>query len=149
MKNLRIYCFFCVFMLLACLSASNAFAQGSSFKDVEKMRKEEEKNRAKLAQKNAKDKPQKTSTSPTNEDNTWQNDKKGKGKAPAPTKRGKTKTKKYKKGVPKAAQSLSNQRQNVGKNTHKYRTGDRGLTKAAKGQRKDSKRRKRSEIEVW
>ena len=80
MKNLRIYCFFCVFMLLACLSASNAFAQGSSFKDVEKMRKEEEKNRAKLAQKNAKDKPQKTSTSPTNEDNTWQNDKKGKGK---------------------------------------------------------------------
>lgn len=143
MKTRKILLPFFVLLCLMSFGASQALAQ-YSFKEVAKMRKEEEKNRAKLAKKNAKNKTQQGSALPVNEDNTWQNDKNKKAPASAP--KGKKHKKKH---VPKAAQNLSKQRQNVGKNTQKYRTGDKGLTKAAQSQRKDAKRKKRSEIEVW
>jgi hypothetical protein len=111
----------------------------SSFKEVEKMRKEEEKRLAKLAKAKAK----KASNAPEtnkNENNQWEN----KGKAKAQNKvKGKNK-----KNVPKAAQNLSRQRQQVGTNTQKYRNGNKGVTKAAKAQAKTRKRVK-GDIEVW
>ena len=149
-KTMKILQNISVCLLLGMLLALPTLATAQvSFKEVEKMRKEEEKRRAKLAKEEAKKQGKQPQKSNVNENNTWQDDK-GKSKAKARKNSGRGRGKKQKGNVTKAAQGLSQQRRSSTANTEKYRKGNAGLTKSAKAQRKLAKRTKKgTAIEVW
>ena len=104
-----------------------------SMAELERLRKKEEKNRKKNFKKEKKSKYSQ-SQSPSEEFLFHHNQKKQK----------KSRNKKFKKNnIPKASDRLSRENQQKNINRVRHRKGSNGLTKAARGQKRAEKRRRR------
>ena len=120
-------------VLFFCVGIGISQAQESMI-ELEKLRKKEEKERKKSYKKEKKAKYSQNQ-GPSDEQLFHLNKKKSK----------KSRNKKYRKNnTPKASDRLSRENQQRNYNRVRYRKGSNGVTKAAKGQKRAEKRRKRA-----
>ncbi|MDX2304679.1 MAG: hypothetical protein NW226_17855 [Microscillaceae bacterium] len=129
MKKILCIVFFAFFMV----GVGSSFAQQSMY-EIDKLRKKEEKNRKKVNRKN--DKTRSSQNTSPSEEMLFQMNKKQQKNA---------RSSKYrKKNIPKASNRLSQENKRTTSTRAQSRKGSDGLTKAAKGQLRTDKRRKRA-----